>query len=320
MNISEIKAQSYLIFCRQKADRKAANITAAQYIETLASQTGTNIALWDILELFGEGRGHNLVKDKNEINKRFFAYLEKCKSEADSELIQLERVLSQRVDAIYEGNKNRRIAGLKQDRDAYLNNAVERLRQASEHVKTAWGITQSIERIERNPDTITPQIMQILRESFWKFHEFNGEELTLTTRNNIILTEINPSAGLRLRVNMGKFRCLIKLQAMNLTVLPYADNVLYENYYHPHVNRNGSICWGNASAAAAKHMSFGEIAPLLRLLSSLLVSYSPEAPYISLYHFQKLRPQDQNPEVVNESSQEVSTEEDNADSDEGAPF
>ena len=51
---------------------KIANLTALNYIKSIASSSNTDISKWNILEIFGKKDGVGLVLEKKQLNKLFF--------------------------------------------------------------------------------------------------------------------------------------------------------------------------------------------------------------------------------------------------------
>ena len=78
-------------------------------------------------------------------------------------------------------------------------------------------------------------------------------------------------------------------------ILVYADNdfALYETkrkqYYHPHVNREGNVCWGDGDGAASNLWREKKLVPLTQLLINILSSYNSNSPYVDLKYWKRIK-------------------------------
>lgn len=295
MNLREVIRSGYKPFSRMGAEKQKAHILAVQYIELLATQTSTKMEPWNLLDVFGIGKGNEIVTDKKEINKKFFEKLEEIKSKTPAEAFALEQRISTQIDELSREFSNREVNQLKKSRDNAINAAVSAFDRAQSLLADARRYEQQLMSYERRESTIAGQISQIAQESFWEFHQLYGENVDLITKSDVILTHKNSAAGVDLRVNMGKFAARLNLKTMNLLVYTFEGNLNLGGFYHPHIYTNGSICWGNASSTAALKLPKGEVADIFRLLASVLVNYNDGNPYRSLAEFQKIAEKDAPP-------------------------
>lgn len=287
MNLSKISESNYKTFNRMFAVKKAAYISTVQYIELLASQTNTDIKAWNLLKIFGTGSGKNFHTDKKQINKRFFAHLEKVKAKVESQVVAIEAKVAARMDKLSGSDKtirSTRIAAMKERQAKLIQRAVACFSVADSYIAKAAELGRRIDSAEKTAPTFSDQISQIIRENFWGFHSLNNACLSLVTKNDIILSHINPAANLNLRVNLGKFRVFIHFDEMRLSVQTHGNNVVV-GHPHPHIGSEGTICWGDASSLVAEKRAKGEIADVLRLLASVLTNYNPGGPFVQLHRF-----------------------------------
>ena len=288
MNLRETIRSGYKVFSRMAEDKRKSHILAVQYVETLANQTNTKMEPWDLLAVFGTGKGNELVTDKNEINKRFFSQLEELKNKTPAAVFALEARLQTQIDNLTRAHNDRAANEIKRQRDQQIRSATDFANRMNTAMTEAHKYEQSLMAIERRESTITQQISRLVQESYWEFHELNGALLNLLTKNEIILTQKNPAANLDLRVNMGRFKLEINLNALSLRVLKHTDNLDIRNYYHPHVTPDGSICWGTASGLITTKLPKGEIYDSIKLLEGVLSNYNDGNPYVHLADFQKV--------------------------------
>lgn len=295
MNLRETVRSGYKVFNRMSEEKRKAHILAVQYIELLATQTNTKMEPWDLLEVFGTGKGNELLTNKTEINRKFFAKVEDIKSKTPAEAFALESRITEQMDAITRGMSERNISKYRRARDTLVRDAQSYFEQANRKLIQASEQEQLALSVEKRESTVPAQISQIVQENFWEFHQLSGTCLELLTKADIILTHKNQAAGVDLRVNMGRFKSVLDLGTMDLRVLQHERNILVSNYYHPHVNAIGQICWGTAAATAADKLPKGEVADVLRLLASVLSNYNDGNPYMHLALYQEKATQDAPP-------------------------
>jgi len=287
MNLREVVRSGYKIFSRMNEEKRKAHILGIQYIEFLANQNNTKMEPWDLLEVFGTGKGNELVTDKTEINKRFFAKLEDIKNKTPAAAFAIESRIMEQMDALTRSNLDREINTLKRERDNHISNATRNFTAGHRELEAAHAVDVRIMALERRESTVPNQIAQIVQENFWEFHALNGPNLDLVTKNDLILTHKNPAAGVDLRVNFGKFKVSINLQNFSLKVLKHEGNLDLGNFYHPHVYTNGEVCWGTASGTVSQKLPKGELKDVLSLLASVLANYNDGNPYRHLAEFQE---------------------------------
>jgi hypothetical protein len=268
-------------------EKRKAHILAVQYIELLASQTGTKMEPWDLAVVFGTGKsGHELVTDKTEINKIFFAKIEEIKTKTPAQVFAIEARVAEQIDASTRLNTDRILNDLRRNRDRHILDATRAYERIANSLVEAHRIETSIMAVERRESTVSNQISQLIQENFWDFHELHGGILKLSTKNDVVLTHKNPAAGVDIRLNMGRYLAHLNLSTMGLSVFPYEDNLILSGYPHPHITESGNICWGSASNTVHEKLPTGQVMDVFRILASLLVNYNDSNPYIALAQFQ----------------------------------
>lgn len=297
MNLSQLKAAGYKVFNRQKNENKEANIAALQYIESIAVRTNTNISSWNLLEIFGgEGRReYDLLKDKNEINKIFFAKEAELREDGDANIQQIKSMVSARVQEITQATRLRRASELERLYTSHMTYAEQYTSKVQAELKAAHHTWKQVMELRDGSLNLENEVVGVLREKFWKYRDFSGAAILYETNSDIILTDINPAAGLDMRVNLGKFvaevtleTCAVRIYPMK-TFEPHPANIGKSGYYHPHISNEGSICWGNVKTRALAFQSQGKLTELMNLLASLMSSYSNENPYVALADFYKIQ-------------------------------
>lgn len=321
MNLSQIQADSYS-FLKSSVPAKAFNEqkSVVQYIETLATQTNTRVDQWDIGAIFGaEDRALGFVTDKNTINRRFFEHKEKAPQINNTEQIdQIKELLSSQIKSNSQAQREIELKAVRQRYITTMRSATSIESQLLELVKKGsqeYSIISSLEQRDVNYEV--NQVAKMMTDKFWEFHSFDGVSLTFTTRNDVILKDVNPAAGVNLRVNMGKLKAVVPIKQIYETrVHRFLNNLDYNGYYHPHIKGiqagtvAGVICWGNAQESARIASTQWELVSFMQLLGSLISSYSKENPYVDLVQFQRLKPDDAEAPIPVQGVRHVEEEQD----------
>lgn len=300
--ISNLMEYNFRKLSRQSPEVKEGNKNALKYIVELATNTRTNISKWDIQAIFGTKTNH-FIQDKNELNKRFF----ETKAKETIPEIQQNEILDQAAARLMESVKRNfdqervkrqeNISSLlvladrrRRDMEVYLSQAAQtQLMLDSMSIFTGEKMIEEIHAIER--------------AGFFSLESVSAMRVSWITVNPITLREVNQAAGLNYSVHFGRLRAEIDLTKLSFRVSP-VDHVFPDlPYFHPHVSSSGDICFGDASSVANKYLINYQFSAFLELLSQLLVSYSPTAPYMSLDRFHKLQ-LEQAEETTEETTEE----------------
>ena len=102
------------------------------------------------------------------------------------------------------------------------------------------------------------------------------------TTNECILRHINHAAKLDITVNLGLFLIKINFAHSHITCLPGGNNVLSNGYFHPHLNNQGQVCWGNASGTIRDSFAIFDLKKLVETTLLVLNEYNSESPHVSL--------------------------------------
>jgi len=259
---------------------------AAKYIELLSSQTGTPADKWDIEKVFGS-RG-KLITNKNEINKRFFKHAEETRvivKRLTKKNIEKLNSLSGGIAEIDDAHTQDRLDKLDSKWRRKLEVVKKHYAKAAKAIEEAAKINKQINELLRKKDNLGEQISDIVRENFWEFQNLSGSRLNLVTKANVVVTHKNQARRIDLQVNLGRFRAEINLEDSWLKVHRFKNNVNVEGYIHPHIEDGGDICWGSAYGVIGEKLPKGEYADVLRILASLLTSYSDSNPFVHLEEF-----------------------------------
>lgn len=292
LTITEIKRNSSKIFSRQAEENKKANLAMIGYIEHLAQTSSTNIQNWDIEELFADQTNKKLsleiLKNKSMINKVFFERKLLVESDSAEEIKQVLKSIDSSVEKVFSARKKERIENLQNtiisERESIETVTNQMLEKISKIVRSRSELDM-LENISTK-DKFVSDIEEVLKGNFYKFESFQDNILTLSTKQNVISSLINPKAGLNLSVDLGKFKAVLNLLDFNLKILPHENNIKLGGCYHPYVGTSGAICFGNAAARANELLAEMNVKGVLELLAALLTNFSDEtAPHVSLSSF-----------------------------------
>lgn len=135
------------------------------------------------------------------------------------------------------------------------------------------------------------QINEIIANPFYEFEKVENGALCFIAGPVVINFE-KRSAKVKYDINLGYFRVSIKPTISSVIVRTYKDNLLTSrNYYHPHVDTNGSVCWGNAFNAVKEMAATGDMLPAMSAIESLLKNYNEESPYDDISLFKEAQDQ-----------------------------
>jgi hypothetical protein len=255
---------------------------AFQYIEQLASTTQTSIDSWNTSFLEGLD-----LTDKRALNAAFFKQAGASESKLSEEETKALEAAVQAAEKIAANLIKARVDECRSNSEYYLTQATEYYLNFARKLSEAHKQHREALACEGKAPQVREEFQKIFKNTFWKFHEVEaGSALSFITRSEIILTEKNPAAGIDRRVNFGLYRAKLNYGEARIHVLKHEKNVLSGSFYHPYVNVNGNICWGNAADAAGRAIREGRWSDVMNLLASLLTTYTPEAtPYRSLFDF-----------------------------------
>ncbi len=258
------------------------------YVETLALQTNTRIDNWTTNTFINHTDG---ALSRREINKIFFILAEQQTKSVSELSTSTTQGIEQAFATNFEQSKVHRIRLLRDSHNGHIRDAKIAAQRHEHYVKMAWEKQEEILGIDKQETGYaSKQVKQLLDEGFWDFLSFEDNILKLATKNDVIMTEINPAAGLNRRVDLGQFIGALNIETMSMRLLRYKRNLRAVNslgYWHPYVSDRGEICWGNSSGSASTLLAKGEIYKIFGLLANLLVTYSQTStPYTQLSTFE----------------------------------
>ena len=253
------------------------------YILFLASQTGTDISKWNLLEIFGKSKAK---MDKAKANKRFFEARElsiKTAAPATDQLANVSKDITTRTKSstrVVTTLENKIKKNMESISD--LHKRLEKLMSECVEKKIELAKAKKQDFVD-----LRPQIENILKEGWWTNPIVDGKHLWLHTNGNVIVRSVGSKCScddptchevsdVPAEINFGKFAACINLDNLSIKVFPYENNLAHGGGFHMYVDENGYVCWGTAISTAIKLKNQLNLEKLMRLLSALLSSYDRE--------------------------------------------
>jgi len=152
-------------------------------------------------------------------------------------------------------------------------------RQREDKLLFKLAINTKCARTISNIERIAKQLQQLAGDRFSSIR-INDTEL-VATHTNIQLED--PDSGET--SELGDIRCHIELTGKELIRFEAAANNEYRgDYFHPHINSQGSPCLGNIGSDVNSLLAQRELGTLLLLLDEFLMSYNPADPYTEWFN------------------------------------
>lgn len=278
----------------QAAPKAVAEFNFEQWIMILCSQTGIDkravpAEVMDVLRGLG---------DKNQVNKMFFQWHEqfaaKNKVELTEEQLQaFKNVISYKTRPEYirlKTNIDQNRNAITQFHDA-IRSRLREMVSAAEKIREMEGT--------HNMD-LWPFVQECLDDGWYTLdvdatmrdigHPNYSKVWFNTPRINIQL--FNKQAGISKNVDMGHYKVIWDIRGGHISVRPGEGAIMLENYCHPHVSSDESVCWGNASNTYATAMSEFKPKAAMQALRVILQTYNDASPYYGLQHWERVRTTD----------------------------
>lgn len=244
------------------------------YLNQLCAQTGRDFANVT-LELYEK------CANRNDVNKIFF------ETPQDSASVEIPNKNKIEIETLFKNvsplsKLSNEIEGLSRtitDRYAHYQNAA----------RDMINLERQLEAFKLMPDRhYFDEIQKIIDKGQWRIHFVGTDRIEFTLINDCILKWKDDSKKIDFTVNMGKFKLRYHPGLNKAHVFTYKNNLIVGSKYHPHVDGNGSVCWGNATEAITTALRCFDIGKICDVIFLLLHEYNPESPYIRLTEFAQI--------------------------------
>lgn len=131
---------------------------------------------------------------------------------------------------------------------------------------------------------LSEEFHQILEAGLWEYKTANSvtKVVTFQAARPMAISYKHEKAGVDLKLELGKPLVNLELQTGKIKVQSDGPRPLHNGYWHPHIGRQGDICWGEAAQTVAEALPNGRFNQVLTILWSLLETYNSDSPYTTL--------------------------------------
>lgn len=263
------------------------DLSTLNYLKNIASMASIPISDWPVI-LFVQPGAQYLQGDRGQINKILFEEAERRKS-----LKNAPTIPANQLAAAQQGLEAARLAKLQRAEQQYaqrLDQARNYYRSFEDYQQQAADSYSEASLLRGNTLKVEEVLAEIAQDSFWGFLDYlTPKYLRFVTTADVVVRHVDVANGKDTTVNFGKLRVEIDLVSTNLAVWPQGEKAVYvDDYFHPHVSAAGKVCWGNAQTAATRNLTQYKFGAAFKLLSSVLMNYNPDNPYIDISAFDKV--------------------------------
>lgn len=257
---------------------------AAKYIDTLASLTGTDIDLWKVSDLYNSAG--KFPRDKGELNKLFFARKER------ERILPPESLRPEEVRAISKVLENAKSRAHGEAYERWRRLADQRADLNQKLVHKGLEMLLADQRYKRSKflsvSKLVSELDQVLSHGFFSLYDYSFGDITLITRP-VGITYWNENQGRNNVVNLGQFSVTFSISQgwLKEQVRPHKDNVYYGYNYHPHIDGEQEVCYGQSRIRADKYREEFRLDDLCALIQHVLCNYNEESAYVMIYNLEE---------------------------------
>lgn len=250
------------------------------WINIICSQTGTNQKdiPKEVVEVLATS------PTKNDFNRMFFMWHEAFNKPKPLEFTEdearlFEGVISVRNLPEYVHAKN--------DMDSSIRSITAKHRDITALLERVMANKMILMRLENNMELKLLDIIKDCVADGW--YKLNKDDTLFSlpsqypviyfTTPMISLKYYNPQAKIDKNVPMGEYRVLWYVREGRIRVDGSDNTMEINDYIHPHVSSDGSVCWGNASQVYAESMRDMNPKNALEALRVILQNYNADSPY-----------------------------------------
>lgn len=285
LKVKDLKAGA---FSRLKAEfsNHADAIEIMNYIEFLAQNNSTSA---DELELPypAEEKLKKWELTRAEATALFFGHIEAKNEELRKSVVLPSDDAQKAIIAAMKSREAQAKASITARLATHTLNAADYNRRANSELALARNLNEQLELMDGSgaSETRMTKIMDALASTNWNFHRINGTKLEFISRTEVMLRHIEPKAGMHYELNCGKFKVSIDLNGMYVNLQRH-ERCAVGGHWHPHVDSQGTICFGNGAATYNQAVVNGDVLAILQLIDKLLPNYGDQ-PYVTINNFKK---------------------------------
>ncbi len=276
-------------------DESKAQATAFSYLMNTANSCGINIREVKLLEEFGaDGSTNSMVTDKGEINKRLFTRINEIKKAdasngAGFSLLEADKKAICEASLVDYGPLIRAEERLRASSQGELERY---MRYVSQYTKTVREKSAKVAELEMKKlrgltdDSTYKAIVEIITNPYWQYIGISSSGSVRFATTQYVTQELkNPAAGIDITVEYGIFFAEINLKDKKITAHPYSDNIIAHGNPHPHIHKEGSICWGNYNREVREYIGKDKWRSVMDVLAILLETYCGDNPFTAIESF-----------------------------------
>lgn len=300
--LEDLFKTNFSIFDNCAEEIKMEQINKITYIEKIAHQLERNLSNIDLLKVF-PNEDNIFTMNEGEINQILIDFKrEDFLSEPDPvhELVELTEEQVTTIKNVYNTSFNHRKTRIQNDINSCIHAAQRKMGDYHNHMTRASALREELSSIqESDSNPMLESINKVLADPRFEFLRFSGhnvsnDTITFLIKDDIINTHVNQRAGINLRVNLGKLVLRVRFSG-GLTILvdKHSDNIISNNYFHPHISHDRTPCLGNMGEMYSECQKNNDVHGMIESIMAVLLNYNDSDPYRPLARFMEVSSQTQ---------------------------
>lgn len=292
MIMQEVRKRGYKVFLGVEDERKRSTLeNAIKYVDLLAAQAQVDVTSWPVLEVFHNENTGTIHTDKAKLNQAFFNW-------AKTQRVSTSRLTAQRrqaLNSMSDNFKQIRRDRLKLELQQKLRDVAHYSRHFDNAMLAAAKTQAMLSAMNQNQANEMAQALEeVLSDGWYHVDEITSEAIRLLTPE-IVLSHVNPSQKVDVRVPVGSFLVEFQLMRGSLRVFrhkntfppeepdKFGDYRFHGTYYHPHVNHEGRVCFGEINQSVMQAIGNFDIKAVFTATRQVLTTYCDQSPYVHLF-------------------------------------
>lgn len=194
-------------------------------------------------------------------------------------------VKTDEVASLFKADFDRIISDLEKDISQKRGNLESYQNEYAKIVSKLESLVLELEhaKVDASKPAVCPP--EFLSNDFFKLVKVKDGLCYFVTKDVML---IDPRVGGCKPVNMGRFLVRInpkEFKTSSVRIYPFINNIVQRDHWHPHINEEGSICWGNAFEPAAQGFRNRDYRQFFKVLYSLIATYNSGSPYVCMSDF-----------------------------------